>query len=552
MEQTTLAQGDFARTSDGLANQQRILSAQWDEMTAALGNELLPVATDFVGFLNDDMLPALGAAGGVAKDVGSAIGALPGPVKAAAGAFAALKIASAVGLGDLGVATAGKASGAFDSLRIRGLLAADAYREVRNASITAQGAGYKFYQGAGRIESSLAGIKAGATGAGSALRRGFSGALGIVGGPWGAAFIAGTAVLTHFWQESQEAKQRVDEMTDALNEQTGAITKTNKEMAFKTLQESGAIDIAKKYGIELDTLRDAALGNADAQAAVNRVMAEQKAAMLEASAGQTKASDTSQQFFIDAGRLREAIGGQNEELEASRQEWEDQREFMGKSEDATQDLEGATLGYSNSLKDARTELQKLIDAEEERRLNAVQSKRDQLALIETMKAAREEARKGRKTLDDSTEAGRNNWEALLDLADQWNNSTPKVKNARGAYADMRREFIDLAEQMGATEEGYREAMAQIEALKAEAAGFSSTVDLTPRGPGSTGNTVPDTQPSGGGRGKRGRRTGGGTSQRSGGVQVNVGNVNVTDKKSAQQWANEAAQQGAMGGWGGVG
>lgn len=44
MKQTTDAQGDFARTSDGLANSQRILAAQFEDTQAQLGQALLPVA----------------------------------------------------------------------------------------------------------------------------------------------------------------------------------------------------------------------------------------------------------------------------------------------------------------------------------------------------------------------------------------------------------------------------------------------------------------------------------------------------------------------------
>ena len=44
LAQTSDAQGDFARTSEGLANQQRILSARLDNLRATLGSALLPVA----------------------------------------------------------------------------------------------------------------------------------------------------------------------------------------------------------------------------------------------------------------------------------------------------------------------------------------------------------------------------------------------------------------------------------------------------------------------------------------------------------------------------
>lgn len=50
--QTTAAQGDFARTSDGLANQQRILAANFANLQAEIGQALLPVMLDFVKTLN--------------------------------------------------------------------------------------------------------------------------------------------------------------------------------------------------------------------------------------------------------------------------------------------------------------------------------------------------------------------------------------------------------------------------------------------------------------------------------------------------------------------
>ena len=58
-QQTTDAQGDFARTSDGLANQQRILAAQIDDLQAKVGQLLLPVFKRVVQYMNDNVLPAL-------------------------------------------------------------------------------------------------------------------------------------------------------------------------------------------------------------------------------------------------------------------------------------------------------------------------------------------------------------------------------------------------------------------------------------------------------------------------------------------------------------
>lgn len=70
LKQTKDAQGDFARTSGGLANQQRILSAQWADMKAKLGSALLPVVTKAVSVFNSWM-PKISA---VATTVGRVLG----------------------------------------------------------------------------------------------------------------------------------------------------------------------------------------------------------------------------------------------------------------------------------------------------------------------------------------------------------------------------------------------------------------------------------------------------------------------------------------------
>lgn len=83
MEQTTLAQGDFARTSGGLANQQRILSAQWGNMKAQIGTALIPAVTAVVSALNG-MIPTVAAVGSaIADGLGSALSGIGSLVKPA-------------------------------------------------------------------------------------------------------------------------------------------------------------------------------------------------------------------------------------------------------------------------------------------------------------------------------------------------------------------------------------------------------------------------------------------------------------------------------------
>ncbi len=90
------ALGDFARTSDEYANQQRILAAQMEDLSATVGQSLLPVMTETIGRVNDwvganDKLIAQNVAGaikGVAtatQRVAAIYEAIPADVVGAAG-----------------------------------------------------------------------------------------------------------------------------------------------------------------------------------------------------------------------------------------------------------------------------------------------------------------------------------------------------------------------------------------------------------------------------------------------------------------------------------
>jgi hypothetical protein len=58
-KQTADAQGDFARTSDGLANQSRILKASLANVVAEIGEKLLPIALKIASFLNQKVIPVV-------------------------------------------------------------------------------------------------------------------------------------------------------------------------------------------------------------------------------------------------------------------------------------------------------------------------------------------------------------------------------------------------------------------------------------------------------------------------------------------------------------
>jgi hypothetical protein len=72
---------------------------------------------------------------------------------------------------------------------------------------------------------------------------------------------------------TRENQQAINDYTDALVRSNGAIDANIREMAFKKLTDSGAIDDAKALGLNLSLVTDAMLGNVPASRAVGAQMA---------------------------------------------------------------------------------------------------------------------------------------------------------------------------------------------------------------------------------------------------------------------------------------
>lgn len=72
LRQTTLQQGDFERTSDQLANQQRVLSAEWDNLRSVIGSSLQPAYRAIIETLRES-LPAI-------RDAGQALASFVGGI----------------------------------------------------------------------------------------------------------------------------------------------------------------------------------------------------------------------------------------------------------------------------------------------------------------------------------------------------------------------------------------------------------------------------------------------------------------------------------------
>jgi hypothetical protein len=108
------AMGDFARTSDGAANQAKIATAALEDQQTKLGAQLLPAWTGLLGFLTETAIPVFGDLVTWISQNGQTIAILAGVIGGAAlaywgitaamGVYRAFQIASAAATGGLTVA----------------------------------------------------------------------------------------------------------------------------------------------------------------------------------------------------------------------------------------------------------------------------------------------------------------------------------------------------------------------------------------------------------------------------------------------------------------
>lgn len=81
LEQTASAQGDFARTSDGLANSQRIANARIEEAMTSLGEHLVPIVAELVPLIADGLVAAIEFATDLFEDLSPVIDEVVGVLR---------------------------------------------------------------------------------------------------------------------------------------------------------------------------------------------------------------------------------------------------------------------------------------------------------------------------------------------------------------------------------------------------------------------------------------------------------------------------------------
>jgi hypothetical protein len=295
--------------------------------------------------------------------------------------------------------------------------------------------------------------------ASGALRTGLGATASFLTGPWGLA-IGGAATLVGgiFVKSQLEAKQRVDDLRGSLDQETAAITKSTRAMVAKSLEDDGAFSTAKKLGLQLDVVTDAALGNKDA---IDQV---RKAVDAYSKAHESLGSRQKNPLELEAQTFAQSVLGEADSLKKAKEAQKDliaaQKSGSDASSGAASAAGGAASsidGLSGSADDATDSLDDLANA----LAGLGGTQRDvESATIQyrdAIDSVTQSVKDNGTGLDDNTEAGRKNNQSLLDLASSVTDLAAK-QAAAGASADDltgtmqvgRDAFISAAEAAGAT------------------------------------------------------------------------------------------------------
>jgi hypothetical protein len=159
----------------------------------------------------------------------------------------------------------------------RSVRSADAATLASNATRAEAVAGIQRWgKSAARVGGQAALLVGATTGIADKMHLGNTATLAMAGslaGPWGAAIGAGVGLVLDFAHGQSDSAAATTDFTQTLNQQNGAITENTRLLAAQALQKDGAFQLANQLGIGLDTLTQAAVGNAKAMAEVNGVTA---------------------------------------------------------------------------------------------------------------------------------------------------------------------------------------------------------------------------------------------------------------------------------------
>ena len=314
MEQTAKTAGDFANTSDGMANQQRILKAEFKNLSDNIGAGVLPMLTELVGV------------------AGKAVGAfsrLSPEVQGTIGKFAALGVAGTSLIGTMSF-VAGQA------IKMRGnftTLGADGSRSLTKMGKAAKGVGVAM--GVAAVAMALYALEA--RGAARNTAR-FNDSLTFMAETDFTDFEAGSAAIAEFLTAMANDK--------SVKTQAEAFEKLAREQPAAAAAIAGTTEGVLLSSLGMDELKAAIekVATAQAQAKINE---ENYAASVNDT---TDAVDGATEAL---GRVPGATGRGTDALQDLKEEIEENRdEILGWADDVQASTESGAESFGDFSEDA--------------------------------------------------------------------------------------------------------------------------------------------------------------------------------------------------------
>jgi len=268
-----------------------------------------------------------------------------------------------------------------------------------------------------------------------AVGAGLRGVLGFLGGPWGIAITVAITALTAFGISQMEAAAKAESYADTIDKVSGRVTGATRDMVKSNLTvvdswawvkngfEGSAYDAAKKLGISLDDVTDAAMGNVDALEKLSAATGKFGADGPEAKRVMDDLGLSSAEYLKAVNALEAGVTGEAGSIERAIEIAKQKQEADGESAKTSQTAAEAYLDEAGAVSDLQGQLTQLIDKLNESNdanANAISANidyQDTLAdvqeQIDNIAAGTEGYAAG---LDAATDAGRRNKELLLELA----------------------------------------------------------------------------------------------------------------------------------------
>lgn len=450
-KQSADATGAFGREQDTAAGKAARAAAQWENLQIAIGEKLLPAFSALVD-LASDLMPVIGATVDVVAGAVTAFNDLPGPVKAAVVAMGAM-IALRGPMANFGTAFGSMA----DTARLKMMYLRDAVSSTSAAATTA--------------------------------RRGMSGLVGLLGGPWGIAItgaVTGLSLLASGNGDAAQAEaaheERVRSLTDAFRESNGVVTESIRMQVAQQAQNEGLFTTATRAGLGVDTMTDALLGN---EQSLDRVVTGLRAYAESLRERGEVGSRQRDEIMAEAVAVDEAveaiIGLSGETGIAAEKARELERAVSGVttptrllgqvSEYAaglTGDLASAAGTAADQIGDAKRAVDTFntsLDILTGGTISAIEAESNFQAAVDAAKDAVDDldgsVLTARGSLNLQSESGRRAADVLLDVRNSGNQLIATLKQqgatedeVRAADRRLRESFIETARQMGI---GQREA-----------------------------------------------------------------------------------------------